>query len=649
MSAFKALKDKLYDILVCRNPQIMVLYQDYVNADISRHQRHRLRSWLYLLKLNISRKSTILTKVKPYCGGSESGILKQCLPSKLVTEMLKYDIISFDIFDTLIFRPFEKPSDLFHILSYRHHYLDFCTIRREMEQRARSLAQNHEATLAEIYQAIQKYVGIPSAQGIAAEEEAELEFSYANPYMLEVFTRLIAKNKRIILVSDTYFESEFAVKLLHKCGYNGYEKLFLSCEHRKSKHTGELYDEVKRYIGKKTIIHIGDNYYSDYIVPKSKGFHDRDKYDIIKYHNVNSIGKDFRAENMSDIIGSCYKGLVNANLHNGLNLFTKQYEYGYGYGGLLVLGFCRFIHEYTVRNNIEKVLFLSRDGEIVKKAYSILYPNNYSEYVYWSRRFALKLVAGRYRYEYIRRFVTHRIDSGITVGDALITMELEHLKLGIQSGLPLTKGNADRLTNCLYNNWGNVTNAYEEQVNAAKSYFLSILSGCSSACVVDVGFMGSGVNMMSYAVNQMFNIPCRLIGIVACANASSCPQVQYGELVSYMYSPMDNRQLMKEHNPSANHNLYLEMLFTSIEPKFKGYYRDSLKFCNTVPQNEYAIVQIQQGILDFVKQYCTHFQKYSCLMDIQGSDAYAPFKFALKNDSEYLKYVLSDCVFDPFI
>ena len=30
-----------------------------------------------------------------------------------VDELMKYDVISFDIFDTLIFRPFSSPTDLF--------------------------------------------------------------------------------------------------------------------------------------------------------------------------------------------------------------------------------------------------------------------------------------------------------------------------------------------------------------------------------------------------------------------------------------------------------------------------------------------------------------------------------------------------------
>lgn len=44
---------------------------------------------------------------------------------------------------------------------------------------------------------------------------------------------------------------------------------------------------------------------------------------------------------MSAVTGSMYAGLVNIRLHCGLKSYTAFYEYGYVYGGLLALGYCR--------------------------------------------------------------------------------------------------------------------------------------------------------------------------------------------------------------------------------------------------------------------------------------------------------------------
>ena len=48
-----------------------------------------------------------------------------------------YDVISFDVFDTLIFRPFSCPSDLFFFVGIRLGYRNFAQLRREAEGIAR--------------------------------------------------------------------------------------------------------------------------------------------------------------------------------------------------------------------------------------------------------------------------------------------------------------------------------------------------------------------------------------------------------------------------------------------------------------------------------------------------------------------------------
>ena len=68
---------------------------------------------------------------------------------------------------------------------------------------------------------------------------------------------------------------------------------------------------------------------------------------------------------MTSLIGSAYRGIVNAKLHNGEGCYSPFYAYGYAYAGFLALGYCNFIHEYASSHNIDKILFLSRDGYIL--------------------------------------------------------------------------------------------------------------------------------------------------------------------------------------------------------------------------------------------------------------------------------------------
>ena len=68
-----------------------------------------------------------------------------------------------------------------------------------------------------------------------------------------------------------YIPKEYMKEILTDNGYDDFKDIFVSCDYEKSKHTGELYELVKKKYSGKTILHIGDNRYSDIIVAKKYG------------------------------------------------------------------------------------------------------------------------------------------------------------------------------------------------------------------------------------------------------------------------------------------------------------------------------------------------------------------------------------------
>ena len=84
---------------------------------------------------------------------------------------------------------------------------------------------------------------------------------------------------------------------------------------------------------------------------------------------------------MSPIIGGAYRGMVNNHIYCGMKKTSMEYEYGYIYGGLFVVGYCGFIHDYCQKNQIDKVLVLSRDGDILRQVYEKMYPKDQTENV----------------------------------------------------------------------------------------------------------------------------------------------------------------------------------------------------------------------------------------------------------------------------
>lgn len=654
------MKLKFYNLLVNLQPGIRLRYHRYHDNATG---LKKYVSWLYLLWLNfayyILRRKELgevpeldFSEDKAIPTAQSESLLqrqKGLSVASFVERLSGYEVVSFDIFDTLIFRPFSEPTDLFFFLGERLVRPDFKGLRREVEGRARFACYkangHYEVTLREIWEEMERQTGWPVEAGMQAELALEKQFCYANPFMLEVWRELVKHGKRIVIVSDMYLPGRVLEEILTANGYTGFEKLYVSCEYRKSKSVGDLFDAVRREFPG-TAVHVGDNPYGDVTMAKKHGFA------VCPYPNVNEAGERYRAFDMSAMVGGAYRGLVNNHLYCGNAAYSMEYEYGFVYGGLFVTGYCAFIHEYCKQNGVGKVLFLSRDGDILKKAYDMLFPEDATEYVFWSRRAATKLMAREDRYDFLRRFLYHKVNQGFSLDAVFRSMELEFMLADLPEGLApsdtLSVKNMELIREVLVEHWDAVLAAYEPEHRAAKAYYSEALKGCSKAVAVDIGWAGSGAISLNHLVGQVWNIPCEIVGMVAGTNTihnaepdASETFLQTGRLVAYLYSQSHNRDLFKKHDPNRNYNVYWELLLSSPTPQFVGFSEDgangwTLRFGTCDPNLE-GICEIQRGILEFVKLYKRHFEAFPYMFRISGRDAYAPMLVAAGNDEKYLK------------
>jgi len=123
---------RIYGFLVNRHPGISERYHKFHDGSSSLKS---FISWVYLLWLNFAyyclfcrflgkKKGIEIYEVKNIvCDKSESRAHKdECRylsEEYFIDKLLLYDVISFDVFDTLIFRPFSDPKDLFYIVGDR--------------------------------------------------------------------------------------------------------------------------------------------------------------------------------------------------------------------------------------------------------------------------------------------------------------------------------------------------------------------------------------------------------------------------------------------------------------------------------------------------------------------------------------------------
>lgn len=649
------LRLQIYNMLVNRVPYIQKKYHSLRQQ--KRGLDGRVYAWCALIGMNLTSifckkkyeeafyNPDKGKKIPAHC--SESSLSYREAPEQFAERLKQYDVISFDVFDTLVLRPFSAPTDLFFIVGDKLNYLDFERIRREMEWRARQKAKEqkgiYEVTLAEIYDELEMQAGIPKEKGMQAEIETELELCFGNPYMLEVFRHLKNCGKTIVCTSDMYLPKTVIRQMVEKCGFTEVSEYFISCEKNALKGDGSLFNVVKETYGKdKTYVHVGDHPVSDVEWAKKSGFAAE------FYQNVNIAGMPYRAEDMSIITGSMYRGIVNAHIHNGLKVYSQEYELGFIYGGLFVMGYCQWIHEYVKNHGIDKILFLSRDGDILNQVYGMLYPeeaeNGLREYVYWSRLAATKMAAGYFKYDYFRRFIDHKVNQKYSLEQIFKSMEIEDM-LGKMCGelqqfsaeTKLTDQNAKLIKEYLIVHWDEVLAHYKEQLEAGKLYYEKVLAGCKRVVAVDVGWAGSGAVALNHIVNNVWNLDCEIIGLLAGTNTihnaepnMSEPQLMSGKLVSYMYSQGHNRDIWKWHDAAKGHNLGIELLVTSTQGsliKFVSTEADETCLNLKKPDADRLVVEgIQKGICDFINEILALSKKTDREIEISGSDAYSILK-----------------------
>jgi len=657
----KSIRIRLYDRMVNRHAGIACRYHKMHDGS---HGLRKYLSWGYLLWLNMAhdlffcrfleegpREAVVCKKIPPI-EKSESKMHREkhteLSTMKMAQQLERFEVISFDMFDTLIFRPLEKPTDLFYFVGEKLSYTDFRNVRIWAEYHAREKSireRGHaEVTLEEIWEVLAEETGIDKSEGMRVEMETEGALCYANPFMLEVWNRLRSAQKRIVVTTDMYLPDSCIRCILEENGFTGAERIFVSGECKKSKADGSLFPLIREELGADRIVHVGDQEKSDCKTPIRYGM------EAILYPNALQSAREYRPQAMSFLVGSAYRGVVSNYLYNGFTEHSMEYEYGFLYGGLFVLGYCQFIHEYCKKNGVDRILFLSRDGDTLSRVYEKLFPQDDYVYALWSRKVATKLMADYDRHDFFRRFVFHKVNQGYSIGETLRAMELEMLAgecslFGLSAEEELTDQNAPVVKNLVQENWKQVCQIYGEQSEYAKQYYQELTKGQNKVAAVDIGWAGSGALSLGYLFEDAWELPCEVIGILAGTNTESNAEPdateafrQSGRLVSYLYSPAENRDLYTHHDAGRGYNIFWELLLSSTEPQLDGFSKEGHVF-GKKDENPEGIKEIRRGILDFVAEYTKRFEKFPYMYRIEGRDAYAPMLAASGKHERYLRAI----------
>ncbi|HBT65403.1 MAG TPA: hypothetical protein DEB10_12170 [Ruminococcaceae bacterium] len=180
--------------------------------------------------------------------------------------------------------------------------------------------------------------------------------SRPNPYIFIIYNILKYNEKKIILLADsnTYTEAQ---NLLEMFSFEADEVVF---------NLKEIIKKRRCYDSTKAALLCSDH---SKISKKVR----RKKLAFYYYKNINEIGYRYRVLLESPLIQNAYHSLINFHLHNGVNSYTFAYEFGYIYGGILLLGFCSYLKKCA---NNELVFFTSDKGVLLHKIYCELLHGN---------------------------------------------------------------------------------------------------------------------------------------------------------------------------------------------------------------------------------------------------------------------------------
>lgn len=276
-------------------------------------------------------------------------------------------IHSYDFFDTLFTRGCLVPKDVFYYLGIEANlngiiHTDpkrFMQMRADSEITARRNSPYEEVTLAEIYEVMNGQMQLDKDQvATLMNMEIETELLFIKP----IHENLQKLDENSVIISDFYMPSDFFIRALKQTN-TPYKKIIVSCEHRKTKHSGKLFVEALTQFP--IASHTGDNLHSDVKMPIKQSISSQ----YFEKAHPNKTENELSSENyipfeLSTLIAGCMRSTRNSvcyentslqALHDTTSNYVAPFLYGYVYSVL----------QKALDRGLTDLYFIARDGQIL--------------------------------------------------------------------------------------------------------------------------------------------------------------------------------------------------------------------------------------------------------------------------------------------
>ena len=680
MSKISNLKIKYYSNLKRKYPNSEYVYRIYKINNMNFHNSNKLKSWMFLNRLiraekgkkDLSQikspKNTFNPLLQNSCASKfsfvqsdncyaipDSQLLARKSPEALVGELERFDVISFDIFDTCVFRPYCQPIDMFYLLECKFNCFNFFEYRLEAERKARAKTKkpNYEVDIYDIYEELAKLCHVKK-EDAEVEMQTEIEVCYANEYMLKVFNLLKKKKKKLVATSDMYLPAKTIKAILDKNGFVGFDKIFVSNEYGYNKASGKLFEVVKQnYPAGTKFAHVGDNREADVAGGMKAGF------STFHFQQCNEFGNQYRPASLVSPVSSVYKGVVNNYMYGSSHKNTAREDFGFIYAGPIVAGFCEWLNEFTSNNNLDSILFLARDMDIVYKMYNKHYKEHNNEYAVASRFALQEVITNDYPGEFFHHTIKARCNRGYTIKQAFNEINLDFLckecpKYGLDERDFIIGEKIGKLEELFDDNRQKIADHFANHEKAAKQYFKSKIGKARKICVVDLGWRGSILAYLKYLLVDKWKLCDEVKGVLfgSTINTTSINLISKGIVTSYAYNHIHNRDLLRNKDWETEYInlLILESIFTSKEASLLEYTlknnKVELVYAEKNP-NAPIIQEFQTGIERFIDEFERYRKPYRKYYPLSAVDAYEAM-FNIAGNYDYASRIIGDVVDTPF-
>ncbi|MCI8950796.1 MAG: HAD-IA family hydrolase [Lachnospiraceae bacterium] len=561
----------------------------------------------------------------------------QLIKIKKLIDDPKIKIVSFDIFDTLLVRPALYPQDIFYLADQivkEKYNKSFLQVRLCAENKLKNPYINiHEIWdyIMEAYHLSKEEVEVYKNIEIKLEED----LLYARKQIYELYRYAVYKKKKIAAISDMYLPSDILKRVLKKNGYKHISKVYVSCECKKRKDSGELYAYfLKEQCNYRpdSILHIGDNYKSDYQMAKKAGLEAAYIPSNLKqfFSNINIKKVEHWDLIHSSLVNRIFLGFgINVLFDSSLDELKKDRLSLNGFVDIILfpmlLKTLLFISNETCMDSYRQISFASRDGFLPFQMFEIL-----NKYIKGNKK-AIYFDASRQAYSCITegsiydKMNSKKISKDYTIEDYINSLIIDDkIKTEILKNLPETEKSITVLdhqqaaSKVLDRNIELILEDRKNQKAAATTYYHRIFDGEDKREIVfDCGYSGS----VSNALSKVFDGKKLFDKLYIWENQENKNCDQKNNTVTYAIFGMLRPAWMDE---------LIECCLSPLKGGCKGFSID-----NGILKTEYEQIAIsdsmsrdiqgmQNRCLEHTEQFMNVFSQYISLLKWDSFDIFVP-------------------------